>query len=75
MLLTPIREQFDVAHVVISAAVSERHVPLLAQPTHDGALAQLQRLLNVEGYAVLGTEGPLVILDLPLLREQLALVT
>lgn len=35
-----------------------------------GALAQLQQLLNVEGYPVLRTEGTVVILDEPMLREQ-----
>lgn len=36
----------------------------------QGAVAQLQRLLNVEGYAVVRTDGPVVVLDVPLLREQ-----
>lgn len=35
-----------------------------------GAIAHLQQLLNVEGYPVLRTEGPVVILDQPMLREQ-----
>lgn len=35
-----------------------------------GAVAQLQLLLNVEGYPVLRTEGAVVILDEPMLREQ-----
>lgn len=35
-----------------------------------GAVAQLQQLLNVEGYPVLRIDGPLVVLDEPLLREQ-----
>lgn len=38
-----------------------------------GALAQLQSLLNVEGYPVLRVEGRVVVLDLPLLREQFGL--
>lgn len=44
---------------------------LSVPPTRSrGAVAHLQNLLNVEGYAVLRTEGPVVILDVPLLREQ-----
>lgn len=35
-----------------------------------GAVATIQRLLNVEGYAVLRTEGTELLLDVPLLREQ-----
>ncbi len=35
-----------------------------------GAVATIQRLLNVEGYAVLRTEGMELLLDVPLLREQ-----
>lgn len=38
-----------------------------------GALAQLVSLLNVEGYAVIRTEGASVILDTALLAEQFAL--
>ncbi|GAA4873503.1 BREX-2 system phosphatase PglZ [Serinicoccus chungangensis] len=35
-----------------------------------GATAQLAKLLNVESYPVIRTEGATVILDVPLLREQ-----
>ena len=35
-----------------------------------GATAQLAKLLNVESYPVIRTEGTTVILDVPLLREQ-----
>jgi len=38
--------------------------------TVRGAVAQLVQLLNVESYPVLRSEGPTVILDVPLLREQ-----
>jgi hypothetical protein len=42
-----------------------------------GAIAQVQRLLNVEGYAVLrvDADGVTLILDVPLLREQFDLRT
>ncbi|MCC3271100.1 BREX-2 system phosphatase PglZ [Arthrobacter gengyunqii] len=36
----------------------------------NGAVAQAQKLLNVEGYGVLRIDGPLVILDKQLLTEQ-----
>lgn len=36
----------------------------------NGAVAQLQKLLNVEGYGVLRVDGPLLVLDVPMLREQ-----
>lgn len=45
---------------------------VLSVPTSRvrGALAQLQQLLNVEGYPVLRTDGAVAILDEPMLREQ-----
>ena len=36
----------------------------------DGAVAQLQKLLNVEGYGVLRVDGSMLVLDARLLREQ-----
>lgn len=42
----------------------------LPQPRMPGAVAQLQKLLNVEGYAVLRIDGTTLVLDLPLLRDQ-----
>lgn len=36
----------------------------------NGAVAQMQKLLNVDGYGVLRTDGPLVVLDKQLLMEQ-----
>lgn len=39
----------------------------------NGAVAQLQKLLNVEGYAVLRLDGGMLVLDEPLLREQFGL--
>lgn len=38
-----------------------------------GAVAQLQKLLNVEGYAVLRSDGSELVLDVSLLREQFGL--
>ncbi|WP_022924595.1 BREX-2 system phosphatase PglZ [Serinicoccus marinus] len=67
-----------VAAVEALAAAPSTRLPLatlasvMSLPTTraQGAVAQLQRLLNVEGYAVVRTDGPLVVLDLPLLQEQ-----
>lgn len=36
----------------------------------NGAVAQLQKLLNVEGYGVLRVDGQLLVLDVPMLCEQ-----
>jgi hypothetical protein len=54
-----------------TAAVVTR-VPLARM---RGAVAQLQKLLNVEGYAVLRSDGSELVLDVPLLREQFGLGT
>ncbi|MGY3320748.1 BREX-2 system phosphatase PglZ [Arthrobacter sp. TE12232] len=46
-------------------------VVLQVAPTRmDGAVAQLQQLLNVEGYGVLRVDGSMLVLDARLLREQ-----
>ncbi|MEV7571532.1 BREX-2 system phosphatase PglZ [Pseudarthrobacter sp. NPDC089323] len=59
------RMQMPTAAVVI-------RVPLARM---RGAVAQLQKLLNVEGYAVLRSDGSELVLDVPLLREQFGLGT
>lgn len=52
-------------------ALSQR---LAVQTTRArGARAQLSALLNVEGYPVVRTEGPVMVLDLVLLRDQFGL--
>jgi hypothetical protein len=57
----------------------ERVALALGEPVQRlrGAIAQVQRLLNVEGYAVLrvDADGVTLILDVPLLREQFDLRT
>lgn len=46
-------------------------VVLQVPPTRmGGAIAQLQKLLNVEGYGVLRVDGAQLVLDVPMLREQ-----
>lgn len=46
-------------------------VVLQVPPTRvTGAIAQLQKLLNVEGYGVLRMDGAQLVLDVPMLREQ-----
>ena len=46
-------------------------IVLQVAPTRmDGAVAQLQKLLNVEGYGVLRVDGSMLVLDARLLREQ-----
>ena len=70
-------QQVETIVNVVSAAVGSR-LPLeaaavaLGVPTSrmPGAVAQLQKLLNVEGYPVLRLDGGLLVLDEALLREQ-----
>lgn len=45
----------------------------LALPRLTGALSTIESLLNVEGYQILMIEDDIVILDVPLLREQFEL--
>jgi hypothetical protein len=47
----------------------------VGQPSVRGAIAAMQRLLNVEGYPVLDidVDGATLVLDMPLLREQFGL--
>ncbi|MDN4612314.1 BREX-2 system phosphatase PglZ [Arthrobacter burdickii] len=46
-------------------------IALRVPPTRlSGAVAQLQKLLNVEGYAVVRVDGGMLVLDVVLLREQ-----
>ncbi|HLS13285.1 MAG TPA: BREX-2 system phosphatase PglZ [Beutenbergiaceae bacterium] len=70
-------EQVGAALNALTAAPGTRQsmsalagVLALPEARMRGAVAQLQQLLNVEGYGVIRTEGSVVILDEPLLREQ-----
>lgn len=70
-------EQVETLLNALAAAPSTRltkeasAVVLQVPPTRmGGAVAQLQKLLNVEGYGVLRVDGAQLVLDVPMLREQ-----